>query len=69
MGRGWWVALMVNRYCSASQWLRVLKRPRLGVKNPIIDSSLLNVASNPQTMTKNEDVNPKKIFCVFNDFL
>ena len=47
----------------------MLKRPRLGVKNPMIDCSRRRLANNPQRIAATDDLNLKNIFWVFNIFL
>ena len=60
--------LIVKGYCSATQWFKMLKSPSEGVKNAIIDRTLLRVPTNPHAMAAMDDFVPKKIFCVLKVF-
>ena len=50
--------------CSAFQWLRMLKRPRVGRKKTTMDIILLPAATVLQSMMTSCEVNGKKTFSV-----
>ena len=67
IGNGWYFFRIVYGYCSARWWYKILKRPKLGVKNPMMDIILFIMATKPHKMTAIEDLKPKNVFWVFEE--
>ena len=60
--------LIPNGYCSACQWFRRLKRPRLGTKKKIMAEILLKDPISPHKKTAKVALTPKNPFCTLMFF-
>ena len=56
--------LIPNGYCSACQWFRRLKRPRLGTKKKIMAEILLKDPISPHKKAAHVALKPKNPFCI-----